>query len=218
MISEGSQEKVEDPIPISFFQKLSPMSKKLPIQITILSLISVASFFVIYYVTYQDYIDYLVHDYQLPYNLGWMIIVASGLAFLALILSYFSPIGEKFIEEQQILNEFDKTIEKATNSLNEFDFQKAQLILENYLDQRHKFRIKKGNEELLNLLDQAQISGVIKKKVKRLKQSLNEDDIFETKKQFEEFIEFYDFYKPRMYRLYQPQVEDIIVQIDNIKL
>ncbi|MCF2141670.1 MAG: hypothetical protein K9W44_16580 [Candidatus Lokiarchaeota archaeon] len=202
---------------LSLIQKISPMNKIISIQFIILSLASVSSFLLVYYLTYQDYITDLIRNNILPYNLKWMLYTSAGIFIICIALSIFGPISERFFIVQEILLKEREILDEADNLINKLDFQQARELIESYLDERYKYGLKKNKKNILNKLKIAQSNESMNKYIDYLSKLYEEERKFELKKEYDILCNYiihnHDII-PKMKEI----LEDLKIKIEEIRL
>ncbi|WP_457557732.1 hypothetical protein [Candidatus Harpocratesius sp.] len=202
---------------LSLFQKISPMNKIISIQFIIFSLASISSFLLVYYLTYQEYITDLIKNNILPSHFEWMVYTSAGLFLVCVILSVFGPISERFFIIQEILLKEETILVEADNLINKLEFQQARELIESYLDERYKYRLKKNIKSLLNTLKIVQSNESMKKYVDNLTKLYGEERKFELKREYDTLCNYLIFY-PEIHPKMKEILEDLKIKIEEIRL
>lgn len=210
-------EKTEFALKPTFLQKISPLNKELYFQYIILASASIASFLLVYYITYQDYIIDLIRNNILPRNMNWMLYVSAVLVIICLLISIFAPLNEKFFKIQDVLHREESVIQEAEELIDKSNFKEAQQVIESYLEERYKFSLKKNLRNILDLLKTAQTGENIQEYLIYIEKLFDEGKKFELKRELEQ-IHYILFTNNEIPLNLREKLEFFKKEIENIEL
>ncbi|MHA1889022.1 MAG: hypothetical protein ACTSX0_13435 [Promethearchaeota archaeon] len=199
-----------------FIQKISPLNKELHFQYLVFSLASVASFLLVYYLTYQDYIVDLIRNNILPRNLDWMLYVSAGLIVICLVICLFAPLSERFFKVQEILQKEPRILHEVEQLLDSFEFSEARQLIETYLEERYQFSLKKNLNEILNFLRIAQTGELLRDYILFIEKLFEEGKKFELKRELDQIYNIL-FTKSDLHPKLAEKLEFLKDKIENIQ-